>query len=224
MDAPGDRAWPRRGGRSTRFGPARRCYNCRTMRPGRRRLQPRRGSPSGPPGTLRQRPEAGLKVRREAKAARAPRVRLRENPGILAARAPAAGRAVAADEPERTRSRFRGSRGEMRQSLQTASQVAIPFVGEILRVFAAPKNTLCVLTLPNEQRLCSGARVASRRLAPGFRPPPLAHQNWGRRHGRIQVLESRHGSRAHGGTERDIPPTMSTMWQIARRAGAWALL
>ena len=31
-------------------------------------------------------------------------------------------------------------------------------------------------TLPKERRLCSSASVASRRLAPGLRPPPLAHR------------------------------------------------
>ena len=198
MDAPGARAWLRRGGRSTSIGPARRCYNRWAKRPARWRLQPRRGSLSVPRGTLRRRLEAGLKMRRETKAPCAPRVQLAGPRRILAARPPAAGRVVGADEPERMRSRFRAPRREMRQSRPTASQVGIPFLRGIAALFLwRQKYPLCPrLTRSREQRLCGSASVASRRLAPALRPP-LARRNWRRGHGRIHVLKSRHGSRAH---------------------------
>jgi hypothetical protein len=57
-----------------------------------------------------------------------PRVQLAGPRGILAARAPAAERAVGADDPERKRSGFRAPRREMRPSPQTASQVGV--IGE----------------------------------------------------------------------------------------------
>jgi hypothetical protein len=173
MDAPGDRAWLRRGGRSTRFGPARRCYNRWAMRPARRRLQPRRGSLLVPRGTLRQRPGARLKMR-ETKAARAPRAPLGGPRRILAARDPAAGRVVGADEPERTRSGFRAPRREMRQSRQTASQAGVPLRREIAPLSCgAQKYVLCPrLTRPREQRLVAAPTSLQGRwrLASGGRP------------------------------------------------------
>jgi hypothetical protein len=165
------------------------------MRAARRRLRLRSDSLSVPPGTLRQRPEAGLKARGETMAARVLRVPVAGPRGILAAE-----QVVRADDPERKRSGFREPRREMCPSGRTASQVGSPFIGGIAPFYDAQKIRVgcpCRLTRPGQQRLCSSASVASRRLAPGLRPPPLAHRNWRRRHERIQVFESRHGSRAH---------------------------
>ena len=74
--------------------------------------------------------------------ARAARAQLAGPRRILAARrALAAGRVVGAAEPERTRSRFRAHRGEMRQSRPTASQAEVPLRRRIAPHFVARKNT-----------------------------------------------------------------------------------
>ena len=89
---------------------------------------------------------------------------------------------VGADEPERTRSRFRATRSRNAPNRQTASQAAVPLRRKSLPLFVARKNTFSVHAkrCPKNRDFVAAPASLQGGLVLSLRPPPLAHRNWRR--------------------------------------------
>ena len=123
----------------------------------------------------------GLKARREAKTEAAPRALLAAPRRIFWRQGENSGGWMGGRRGLSLSGRARGCRAHrvgMRQSRPTASQAEAPLRWRIRATSCGAQKYLLFprQTLPKERRLCSSASVASRRLAPGLRPPPLAHR------------------------------------------------